>query len=295
MLERHEIEAFLAVADELHFGRAAARLRITTGRVSQTVKRLERQIGAPLFDRTSRKVALTPIGRQLAADLGPLVAGIDDAVRRAVDAGRGVTGTLRVGFLGAGTGQLALRSVALFSSRYPDCEVHVHEAQLLDTRASLDDGRLDVLFASYPFDGMASGPALTSEARTLAVAADHPLARARSVSLEVLADHPVVQLPAVTSDAFKRDRTPDRTPSGRPVPRGPVGATFTEILNHVAMRRGVYIVGEHTRTYYPRPDIVYVPIRDAPPIECGPVWRETNTTARVRAFVQAAADAHPRP
>ncbi|WP_380277758.1 hypothetical protein [Kitasatospora purpeofusca] len=105
----------------------------------------------------------------------------------------------------------------------------------------------------------------------LAVAAGHPPAGAASVSLEVLGDHPVVQYPEVTSAAFKRDRTPDRTPSGRrPVPKGPVGGTFAEMLTLV------------------------VPIRDAPPIERGPVRLEGSTTERIRAFVRAAADSVAR-
>lgn len=290
MLERHEVETFLTLAQELHFGRTAERLRVTTGRISHVVKKLERRIGAPLFERTSRVVRLTPIGRRLADDLRPHVAGMEDAVRRAVEAGRGVTGELRVAFLGEWTAPVLLRVVNLFRERHPDCEVHVHEAQLSNSRSSLVDGSIDVLIASYPFDGMANGPALLSEFQMLAVAAGHPLAGAESVSLEDLADHPVVQYPAVTSAEFKRERTPDHTPSGRPVPKGPVGNTFSEMLSLVAMDRGVLPVGEHTRRYHPRPDIAYVPIRDAPPIRRGPVWLETNTTERVREFVRAAAD-----
>ncbi|MFG3418393.1 LysR family transcriptional regulator [Micromonospora sp. NPDC049460] len=294
MLERHELETFLTLAEELHFGRTAERLRVTTGRISHVVKKLERRIGAPLFARTSRVVQLTPIGRQLADDLAPLVVGMDEAVRRAVEAGRGVTGRLRVAFLGEWTAPVLLKAVALFAQRHPDCQVEVHEVQLFNSRPSLVDGSIDILMAAYPFDGMACGPALLEEERVLAVPAGHPLARQESVSLEVLGDHPVVQYPAVTSVEFKRDRTPEHTPSGRPVPKGPAGNTFSEMLTLVAMGRGVLPVGEHTRRYYPRPDVAYVPIRDAPPIRRGLVWRESNTTARVREFVRAATDANGR-
>ncbi|WP_051717596.1 LysR family transcriptional regulator [Streptomyces sp. NRRL F-5727] len=83
--ERTEVQTFLALAEELHFGRVAERLGLTTGRISQTIKKLERRIGAPLFERTSRQVSLTPLGRDLAADLAPLAQGMDEAVRRAVD------------------------------------------------------------------------------------------------------------------------------------------------------------------------------------------------------------------
>ncbi|MEV7772924.1 LysR family transcriptional regulator [Kitasatospora sp. NPDC086791] len=291
MLERLEIEVFLALAEELHFGRTAERLHLSTGRVSQVVKKLERRIGGPLFERTSRSVRLAPVGRQLADDLVPVVEAMAAALRRAEDAGRGVTGELRVAFLGEWTAPVLLKAVALFGERHPDCRVDVREVQLANSRASLVDGSVDVLIASYPFDGMARGPVLLTEQRVLAVAAGHPLAAERSVSIEVLADHPVVQYPAVTSVTFKRDRTPDHTPAGRPVPRGPSGGTFSEMLSLVAMGRGVLPVGEHSRRYYPRPDVAYVPIHDAPPIERGPVWREGNTTGRVLAFVRAAADA----
>ncbi|MFE5580455.1 LysR family transcriptional regulator [Kitasatospora sp. NPDC056531] len=290
MLERLEIEVFLALTEELHFGRTAERLRLTTGRVSQVVKTLERRVGGPLFERTSRSVRLTPVGRQLAEDLAPVVAALEEALRRAVDASRGVTGELRVAFLGEWTAPVLLRAVALFGERHPDCRVDVREVQLSNSRLSLEDGSIDILVASYPFDGMTLGPVLLTERRALAVPAGHPLAAEASVSLEVLADHPVVQYPAVTSIGFKRDRTPDRTPSGRLVPRGPSGGTFSEMLSLVAMGRGVLPVGEHCRQYYPRPDLAYVPIHDAPPIERGLIWRSGNTTARVREFARAAAE-----
>ena len=294
MLERLETETFLTLAEELHFGRTAERLRTTTGRVSQVIKKLERRIGGMLFERTSRTVRLTPIGRQLADDLVPLVAAMDEALRRAADASRGVTGELRVAFLGEWTAPVLLRTVALFTERHPECRVDVREVQLSNSRASLLDGSIDILLASYPFDGMARGPALLTEERVLAVAAGHPLAGEQSVSVEVLAEHPVVQYPDVTSVGFKRDRTPERTPSGRPVPKGPSGRSFSEMLTLVAMGRGVLPVGEHARQYYPRPDIAYIPLHDAPPIERGLVWSEANTTERIRAFVRAATDATER-
>ncbi|MFE1287714.1 LysR family transcriptional regulator [Streptomyces sp. NPDC058751] len=291
MLERLETETFLTLAEELHFGRTAERLLITTGRVSQVIKKLERRVGGRLFERNSRSVRLTPVGRQLADDLTPLVAGMEAALRRAADASRGVTGELRVAFLGEWTAPALLRAVGLFGERHPDCRVDVREVQLSNSRASLMDGSVDALLASFPFDGMSCGPALLREGRVLAVAAGHPLAREERLSLEVLAEHPVVQYPQVTSAAFKRDRTPDHTPSGRPVPKGPAGGSFSEMLTLVAMGRGVLPVGEHSRQYYPRPDIAYIPLHDAQPIERGLVWRKGDTTERLREFVRAATDA----
>jgi DNA-binding transcriptional LysR family regulator len=82
-VDRHEIEIFLTLAEELHFGRTAGRLRLSQARVSQTVKKLERRIGAGLFARTTRHVELTTIGARLRADLAPAYEQIQDAVATA--------------------------------------------------------------------------------------------------------------------------------------------------------------------------------------------------------------------
>jgi DNA-binding transcriptional LysR family regulator len=104
MLERYELEAFLAVAEELHFGHAAERLRVSTARVSQTIRKLERRVGVALFNRTSRRVELSPVGRAFYDDLRPAWDQIAAAVDRAVEAGRGFAQTLRVCFTGAAGG-----------------------------------------------------------------------------------------------------------------------------------------------------------------------------------------------
>ena len=87
-MEQRDIEIFLTLAEELHFGRTAERLHVSTARVSQTIKKLERRIGAALFERTSRQVALTPIGRRLDDDLRPAYQQIREGIDRAIASGR---------------------------------------------------------------------------------------------------------------------------------------------------------------------------------------------------------------
>ncbi|CAM3763104.1 LysR family transcriptional regulator [Kibdelosporangium persicum] len=290
MLERTETEVLLALAEELHFGRTAERLRLTTSQVSRTVKSLERRIGAPLFARTSRAVALTSIGARLVEDLRPHVKGMDAAVRTAIEAGRGVSGTLRVAFVGAAAGQLLLKAVALFGSRYPDCEVHIHEAQVHDACERVYSGAVDVLITGLPVRGVRVGPVLLSEPQFLAVPRRHRLANRTKVTREVLADHPVVQMPDTLPEETRRYRIPDTTPSGRPVRHGPKANTFPEILTLVAAGQGVFPVGEHVTRFYPRPDITYIPMPDAPPLQWAPVWLDTNETGPVRAFVTCATE-----
>ncbi|MGW6915592.1 LysR family transcriptional regulator [Kitasatospora sp. NPDC054939] len=292
LLERTEVQTFLALAEELHFGRVAEQLGLTTGRVSQTIKKLERRIGAPLFDRNTRQVRLTPLGRDLAAELAPMVAGMDEAVLRATERARGTTGLLRAGFLGAAAGQLLLKALELFTARHPDCKVTIHESQIHDAMTRLHNAELDVIITAFPVSQAVAGPVLLSEARVLAVPTGSLLAAHASVSIEVLAEHPVIQLPHDMPQELRHERTPTHTPAGRPVPCGPMAATFPEVLALVAAGQGVFPVGEHARRFYPRPDVAYVAFNDAAPVRWGPVWLESNMSMRLRAFVQAAVDAN---
>ena len=95
-METREIEAFLALAEELHFGRAAARLHRTVSSLSQTIKVLERRVGGPLFERTSRRVVLTPLGSKFHDDLAPAYLAAQAALRAAQHAARQTTNQQRL-------------------------------------------------------------------------------------------------------------------------------------------------------------------------------------------------------
>ncbi|GAA3164023.1 LysR family transcriptional regulator [Planomonospora alba] len=293
MLERHEIESFLVLAEELHFGRTAERLRLSQARVSQTVRKLERRIGAPLFERTSRRVELTPLGAQLHAELEPVVRQLDAVVERAIAAARGVEGVLRVGFLGAGAGELTTAIMDGFRSRHPGCEIQMRETHFADPLGPLRDGDVDVLLTRLPVEepDLTVGPVVLSEPRVLAVAAGHPFARRRTVSLEDLARDTVFGVTGPAPQYWWDFHVPSRTPSGRTIPKGQSVATFQELLALVATGQGISPVAASVERYYARPDITFVPIEDAPPTHVAVVWRTAGVTARIRAFAGAAADA----
>ncbi|GAA3450905.1 LysR family transcriptional regulator [Dactylosporangium matsuzakiense] len=306
-MERHELETFLVLAEELHFGRAAIRLGRTTARVSQIIRVLERRIGAPLFDRTSRRVALTPAGRRLYEDLRPAYAQITAAIARAVAAARGVTGVLRVGFVGALSGRLAIEAAERFRHRHAGSDVQLRELQSGAATEGLLADEVDVLIACFPIDApdLTSGAPLFSEPRMLAVATHHPFAARPSVSVTDLAHSRMVAAPCSLPDTIPAGAAAAAAnPNGaatngaalngvggvtRSSPEGPVAETFQEALTLVGAGQGAFVVGEHAIRFYPRPDITYVPLRDAPPLHWGPVWPTTRATARVRAFLAAAA------
>ncbi|MFI6844450.1 LysR substrate-binding domain-containing protein [Kitasatospora sp. NBC_00085] len=293
MIERHEVEAFLALAEELHFGRTAERLHVSTARVSQTIRKLERRVGVPLFRRTSRRVELTSTGTQLQEELRPAWAGVRTAVERAVEAGRGVSGTLHVTFVSAAGAQLLAGVTKLFRERVPDCEVRIREVQAGQLLHWLHSGEVDLALSALPVGepGIAHGPVLVREAWMLAVSTDHPFARRSSVPVDDLARVRLVHLPdhaAVPS--LQSGRSPAVARSVMPVTPGPAAGTFQEALTLVGAGQGALAVGAHTRRYYARPDVAYVPISDAPPLEWGLIWPADRGTARVRAFAEAAVD-----
>ncbi|MFI6639062.1 LysR family transcriptional regulator [Streptomyces sp. NPDC050504] len=289
MLERHELEAFLTLADELHFGRTAERLRVSTARISQTIAKLERRLGVPLFNRTSRRVELTPVGRQLCEEIRPAWDLIADAVARAVDAGRGLTGMLRVAFSGPAASQLLVGATQEFRGRHPDCEVQMREARLPDVVPWLHSGEVDLALTCHPMseEGVVTGPVLVREARMLAVPAGHPFARRTTVSAEDLTRVRLLAPESVPQSPHD-GRTQRRASPGGTVAPGPSAMTFNEILTLVGAGEGVFVVGAHAKRYHARPDVVYVPVADAAPIEWGLVWLADSATARVRAFSEAA-------
>jgi DNA-binding transcriptional LysR family regulator len=293
-VEQRDIEIFLTLADELHFGRAAERLHVSTARVSQTIKKLERRIGAPLFERTSRRVALTPIGRRLCDRLRPAYQQIQEALDEAMSAGRGVRGTLRVGFVGAATGQFVLEVAEAFRAEHPDCDVRLRENQFGEGLGPLRGGEIDMVLATLPVRGarqadLTGGSVLFEEDRLLAVSARHPFAQRRSVSFADLARAKVLRTPPAVPDYWDRALVPQHTPDGRSVERGPSFDTVQEMLALVGAGMGTYPVPTQATSYYIRPDVTYVPIHDAPPYQWRFVWLSAAETARVRAFDQAAA------
>ncbi|MBO8186351.1 LysR family transcriptional regulator [Streptomyces spirodelae] len=292
MLERHELEAFLTLAEELHFGRTAERLRVSTARISQTIRKLERRVGVPLFTRTSRRVELSPVGRQFYDDLRPVWTSMTAALARAIETGRGFTGTLQVCFTGAAAGQLLVGATELFRERHPDCDVRIREAQMAELMPWLHDGEVDIALATFPVHepNIDSGPVLVSEDRFLAVPIGHPFADRDSVSVEDLATVTMLRLPDTLPESLRADRTPATTPAGHPIRTGRSAATFQEVLTLVGAGHGVFPVGANVKRYYARPDIAYVHLRDAPPLRWGLLWRADSATSRVHAFSDAAHD-----
>lgn len=290
-MELRDIEIFLTLAEELHFGRTAERLRVSPPRVSQAIKKQERRIGAALFDRTSRVVTLTPVGKVLRAELQQAYDLIQGGLARASEAALGVRGTLRLGVMGV-LGHELRPLIDAFQSQYPECDVEVLEILFSDPFAPLRTGRTDLQLLWRPVheQDLSVGPTLLTEGRVLAIATDSPLVQRGAVSLEDLADLRVLDPGPEPPPYWFEAMVPALTPLGRRIERGPVGRTFHEVLALVAAGQIACPVNAHVPRYYTPPGIAFLPIHDAPVTEWALVWPTVDESALLQAFVRTAQD-----
>jgi DNA-binding transcriptional LysR family regulator len=291
-VELADVEAFLVLAEELHFARTGERMHVSPGRVSQRIQALEREVGGTLFVRTSRRVALTPLGKQLRDELVPAYAQLHAALGHARDAARSPGGLLRIGFTATTGGPGLDRLVTVYEQRRPGSRVALHELPLVDPVVPLRSGEIDVLVNWLVLDDLdlTLGPKIGEYPRVLAVAAGHPLAGRESVPAEVLADYPVTNWSATPIPAsILRAIVPERTPSGRPVPVCPTPVrTIGEGASLIARGHAVHPTVATMAKAFSRDDITLIPIRDLPPLPLGLIWATAHDNARIRAFAAAA-------
>ncbi|MGN9783503.1 LysR family transcriptional regulator [Nonomuraea sp. ZG12] len=294
-MELRDIEIFLALAEELHFGRTAARLHVSQARVSQAIKAQERRLGAPLFDRTSRRVRLTPLGQQLRDDLRPVYAGLRDSLERARLAAQGITAVLRVGMLPLNVHELR-PYWDTFRARHPAWKLRFSHPPFADLFGSLRRGEIDVLIAWLPVEepDLTVGPMLFAESRVLAVAAGHKLAGRTSVSLEVVGDFQHVDVEA-RPDYWFESYVPSHTRRGRVIERGPLVRNTAEILTWTGMGEVVALFPSHMTRYWARQDIVYLPVHDVEPLPYALVWRSDTENDLIRALARTVRDLGPHP
>src|SRR5215472_3102271 len=232
-IELRELRVFLTLADELHFGRTAQRLGISQPGVSEAVRVLESRLGVKVFERTSRRVRLTPAGEELKRNLVPALAALDQTLAETSELSHAVRGLLRVGFVLTTEGPALSRLIAAFRARYPDCEARLQEVETFDAYRALRRGDIDILCNWLAVDesDLTAGTAFAYYQRALAVAPSHRLAARPAVSIEDLAGEEVAQLPTTTPPAVYDLLVPPRAPSGRPIRRTQPVQTINEILS----------------------------------------------------------------
>ncbi|GIF78023.1 LysR family transcriptional regulator [Asanoa siamensis] len=281
-LDLRKVRYFVAVAEELNFGRAADRLRIAQPALSRQIRALEKELHIELFERSSRGTALTPAGTQLLADAGPVLAAADAMERRARLAARG-TAPFTVAFM---PGILVTPVVRAFTDAYPGIGVEVLRTSYYEQVAVLHDGRADVSFVRLPVPvaGLTVVP-LFAEARVVAVPAGHPLAGKERLHVDDIADEHLLQDPDLVPEW--RDIARDVREGSSRWRSGP-GSTMEEKLEHVAAEEGIIIVPRSTAALYTRPDVVYRPLDGIADNQVAVAYSTQRGSAEVEQFADLA-------
>jgi DNA-binding transcriptional LysR family regulator len=286
-LDLRKLRYFVAVADELNYGRAAERLHIAQPVLSRQITALERELGVTLFARSKRGTELTEAGLLLREDARALMATAAALQRRARVAGREGQ-HFTVGFM---PGVIVTPAVRMLEQRFPGLRVDVVRTSWDDQVEMVHDGRVDASFVRLPVPrrGLTLIP-LFREPRVVALPGSHFLAGRDVVKVADLAPLDLLQDPDAVPEW--RDLVAVTRPSALTLDRVglPTPHTVEEKLEHVAAERGVVVLPESTAMFYTRPDVVYRYIADLPPGEVALAFEARRSSPPLDALAHAAAE-----
>jgi DNA-binding transcriptional LysR family regulator len=288
-VELRHLRSFLAVAEELHFGRAAARLHISQPPLSQQIRRLEDEIGARLFRRTNRRVQLTPAGRAFLAEARQAIASAARAVGAAQRAERGELGELVIGYVMSATYGPLPEVIRMFRKRLPEVQLTLRSLRSVHQSQALLDRRIDVGFVRpHAGDSRIAYEALWRESVVVALPSDHPLAHRPAVDIADLATDIFLIAPAEDTAAFHDEVFALCRRAGF-IPRVDVGVPDVQAaLALVAAGLGINPVAATVQRFRRR-GVVYRPLRPRSlRIELGLAWRRDDDSAVVLQFRRVA-------
>ncbi|TGB16103.1 LysR substrate-binding domain-containing protein [Streptomyces sp. MZ04] len=275
---------FVAVAEELHFGRAAARLHMSQPPLSRAIKQLEAEIGALLFTRAPAGVTLTPVGTVLLEEVRALLAHAD-RVRVRVSAAAGVA-TITVGILGDGTDPGAARLASAYRRRHPGIDIRVRDTDLTDPTCGLRAGLVDVALTRAPFDETAlTVRTLRTDPVGVVLRADDPLAHHARLRPADLSDRRWFQFPQGTDPIWQSYWNGG-------VPReGPVVRAVQECLQAVLWNG---TIGLAPLGHALPAELTVVPLTDMAPSRVVAAWNKGDTNPLIRSFAETAKAAYRR-
>ena len=195
-MELRHLRYFIAVAEELHFGRAALRLRIAQPPLSQQIRRLEADLGVTLFDRTKRRVELTPAGRAFLPEARRAIAQAERAAMTARQAGRSEVQRLAVGFVPSAGFEILPRVLHAWGARFPEVEIDTRVSYPQQQMEALREDHIQIGFLRPPVDdAVFEVEVLQREPLVVAVPTSHRLARRSRVRMTDLEAESIVLFP----------------------------------------------------------------------------------------------------
>jgi len=284
-LDLRLVTYFIAVAEELHFGRAAERLHIAQPSLSQQIRQLEQQLGVTLLERTSRRVELTRAGEALLREGRRTLAQAQRTIAATRSAARE---RLVVGFAGSAGSDLLANALKAFATDHPTIDVTLRELALnnVDDIASC---AVDIAFTRLlPGQCELELEVIAQEPRFVALLATHRLAKHQRVSFADLRDESFITNPAMQTEAPPARWLAEQRQHGLPGRVAAQAASIEEILTLVATNRGVCLVPDSVTRHHTRTDLIYIAVTDAAPAVTSLAWSRDNKRAAITAFRDSA-------
>lgn len=290
IMELRQLKYFIAVAEELHFGRAAERCHIAQPPLSQQIKRLEEELGVKLLERTSRKVSLTDEGTTFLAVARDTIATLEGGIEKMNMMAEGIIGKLRVGFLSSGLFTDFLKGVTAFRKRYPGIQLDIREMQSSDQNLALRSGEMDVGLSHHCYANHYHLEARTflADRYYLAVHEEHPLAERGHAGYPDIDREPFIM--------FSRQHYPDAYDRaiGRYHKYGVQPRIVQEAKTHltklslIAAGMGIGFVPERMRAALPS-TVRLIPFDFQGEVHLTPlklVWRKGDRSPALRCFLE---------
>ena len=288
-VQLRQLECFIAVAQELHFGRAALLLNMTQPPLSQQIQRLETEIGVQLLRRSKRHVELTAAGQVFLDEIRPIFKNLQKAIDATKRAEMGLTGRLNVGFVGSAIFDLLPRIIREYGQRVPQVDIVLHELATGFQVEALHRGDLDVGVLRPPISSSHLNVTTVQTGHCVAVLpADHDLAWRDEVGLEDMLTDPFVILTRGTWTGFY-DELMGLCHGLGFSPNIRLEATeFPTVIGLVAAGLGVAVVPASAENLQAR-EVVYKPLKPpAPSADMALAWRCIDTSPVLQEFLRVA-------
>jgi DNA-binding transcriptional LysR family regulator len=286
-IELRHLRYFLAVAEELNFGRAAERLNITQPSLSRQIQNLEKELSIILFERNQRQIKLTPPGQILLAEVEQILIRFDQGIQVVKRASRGEIGQLTVGFQGSSVYDIIPISVKSFRDRFPDVEVIMQPMETSEQVIAIAENNLDIGFVIPPItDANLKMEILLQEPLVLALPENHPLAAQSEIAIAALANEPLILASrdrgcGLHEQIFEIYQRAGLSPNVVCAAR-----EMQVMLGFVAAGIGIALLPSHVKNFQ-RTGVIYrVLTPDAPIAGLGMAWKSNNPTAVLSAFLE---------
>ncbi|MFB7447034.1 MULTISPECIES: LysR family transcriptional regulator [unclassified Streptomyces] len=287
-----DLRYFVAVAEELHFTRAAERLYVSQPALSKQVRSLERQLGAPLFDRDRQGVALTPVGTALLPHARAVLAAWEEGEAAVGRARAAADGTLVVGMsTSPGRGGLLPAIRSRFTEAHPEARLRLRQVGWEDPTAGLADGTSDVAFVWLPLPGADRfrWVVVATEPRLVALPEAHPLAARDGLDFAELLDEPFLALPATGPELRDHWLAVDAR-GGRPPVVGAEIASADETYEALVDGLGICLVAAGNAPVLTRGGVVTRPVRGVTPSRFALAWRAADPRPLVHDYARAVSE-----